>query len=67
MHHSVGQETLTKIFLCDVRHMMNRWTSNMKKIVSTFILLLVSLRKINVAKAEPKNIVVPTRAHKSSE
>lgn len=39
----------------------------MKKFVSRFVLLLVSLRKINVAKAEPKTIVVPARAHKSSD
>ncbi|MDH5375103.1 MAG: hypothetical protein OEW95_04740 [Candidatus Bathyarchaeota archaeon] len=45
----------------------------MKKFVSTFVLLLVlwrspiSIPKINVAKAEPKTIVVPARASRGSD
>jgi hypothetical protein len=38
----------------------------MKNIVR-FVLLLSSLRKINFTKAEPKTMVAPALAHKSSD
>jgi len=67
MYYLIGQETFTKILLLHVHQIVNCWSLQHEKNRIKIRYVDTFSPKNQFTKAEPKTIVAPALAHKSSD
>jgi len=67
MYYLIGQETFTKILLLPVHQIVNCWSLKHEKTASRVVYVGTFSPKNQFTKAEPKTMVAPALAHKSSD